>query len=77
MIRVLNESSVNDGGDFSLLWLVIRSSNQLDIVLETHFSCDTVDCGLWLALLKASKKNTFLVRISIKKRAAGGFFVIS
>ena len=23
-------------------------SNQLDIVSETHFSCDTVDRGLWL-----------------------------
>ena len=26
-------------------------SNQLDIVSETHFSCDTVDRGLWLAIL--------------------------
>ena len=25
-----------------------RFSNQLDIVLETHFSCDTVDRELWL-----------------------------
>ena len=24
---------------------------QLDIVSETHFSCDTVDRGLWLAVL--------------------------
>ena len=28
-------------------------SNQLDIVLETHFSCDTVDRGLWLAILNS------------------------
>ena len=28
-------------------------SNQLDIVSETHFSCDTVDCGLWLAVLSS------------------------
>ena len=28
-----------------------RFSNQLDIVSETHFSGDTVDLGLWLALL--------------------------
>ena len=26
-------------------------SNQLDIVSETHFSCDTVDRGHWLAIL--------------------------
>ena len=51
MIRVLNESSVNDGGDFCLLWLVIL--NQLDMVSETHFSCDTVDRGLWLAILNS------------------------
>ena len=28
-----------------------RFPNQLDIVSETHFSCDTVDRGLWLATL--------------------------
>ena len=28
-------------------------SNQLDIVLETHFSCGTVDRGLWLAILSS------------------------
>ena len=28
-----------------------RFSNQLDIASETHFSCDTVDRGLWLAKL--------------------------
>ena len=28
-------------------------SNQLDIVSQTHFSCDTVDCGLWLAILSS------------------------
>ena len=51
LIRVLNERSVNDGGDFCLLWLVIL--NQLDIVSETHFSCDTVDRELWLAILSS------------------------
>ena len=30
-----------------------RFSNQLDIVSETHFSCDTVDRGLWLAILSS------------------------
>ena len=30
-----------------------RFSNQLDIVLETRFSCDTVDRGLWLAILNS------------------------
>ena len=45
LIRVLNESAVNDCGDFFVFcgWW---SSNQFDIVLETHFSCDTVDRGL-------------------------------
>ena len=28
-------------------------SNQLDIVSKTHFSCDTVDRGLWLAILSS------------------------
>ena len=27
--------------------------NQLDIVSETHFSCDTVDRGQWLAILNS------------------------
>ena len=50
-IRVLNERSVNDEGDSCLLgwWF----SKQLDIVSETHFSCDTVDRGLWLAILSS------------------------
>ena len=30
-----------------------RFSNQLDIVSETHFSCDTVDRELWLAILSS------------------------
>ena len=30
-----------------------RFSNQLDIVSETHFSCDTVDGELWLAILSS------------------------
>ena len=33
--------------------MVGDSSNQLDIVSETHFSCDTVDRGLWLAILSS------------------------
>ena len=52
LIGVLNEWSVNGDGDFCLQcgwWF----SNQLDIVSETHFSCDTVDCGLWLAILSS------------------------
>ena len=52
LIRVLNEWSVNDGGDFCLQcgwWF----SNQLDIVSETRFRCDTVDHGLWLAILSS------------------------
>ena len=28
-------------------------SNQFDIVLETHFSCDTVGHELWLAILSS------------------------
>ena len=28
-----------------------RFSNQFDVVLETHFSCNTVGCELWLAIL--------------------------
>ena len=36
---------------FSLLWLVILKS--VDIVSETHFNCDTVDRGLWLAILSS------------------------
>ena len=28
-----------------------RFSNQFDIVVETHFSCDTVGRKLWLAIL--------------------------
>ena len=30
-----------------------RFSNQLDIVSETHFSCDNVDRELWLAILSS------------------------
>ena len=41
LIRVLNERSVNDGGD------------QFDIVSETHFTCDTVGRELWLAMLNS------------------------
>ena len=43
LIPVLNETSVNDGGDFCLLWLVILKSAWYSV--ETHFSCDTADCG--------------------------------
>ena len=30
-----------------------RFSNQLDIVPEANFSCDTVDLELWLAILSS------------------------
>ena len=30
-----------------------RFSNQLDIVSETHFKCDTVERELWLAILSS------------------------
>ena len=30
-----------------------RFSNQLDVVSETHFNCDTVDRELWLAILNS------------------------
>ena len=30
-----------------------RFSNQLDIVSETHFSCDNVDRELWLTILSS------------------------
>ena len=30
-----------------------RFSNQLDLVSVTHFSCDTVDRELWLAILSS------------------------
>ena len=46
LIRVLNERRVNDDGDFCLLWLVILKS-------ETHFSCDTGDRELWLAIFNS------------------------
>ena len=41
-----------------------RFSNQLYIVSETHFSCDTVDRELWLAILSSllcpeTEKNIF------------------
>ena len=49
LIRVLNERSVTSGGDFCGWWF----SNQLDIVSETHFSCDTVGRELWLAILSS------------------------
>ena len=44
------KDSVNDGGDFCLLWLAILKSV---IVSETHFSCDTVGHELWLAILSS------------------------
>ena len=35
-------------------------SNQLVIVSETHFSCDTVDRGLWLAILSYTILSSLL-----------------
>ena len=50
LIRVLNERSICDGGNFWFFcgWWFL---NQFDIMSETHFSCDTVGRGLWLAIL--------------------------
>ena len=31
----------------------VAGDSQLDIVSETHFSCDTVDRGLWLAIVSS------------------------
>ena len=47
LIRVLNERSVN------FVFCGWRFSNQLDIVPEANFSCDTVDPELWLAILSS------------------------
>ena len=55
-VRVFNERSVNDGGDFCLLWLVILKSAWYS-VSEPHFSRDTVDWGLWLAILSSSESR--------------------
>ena len=44
-------AQINDGGDF--FSSVVGDSQISLIVSETHFSCDTVDCGLWLALLSS------------------------
>ena len=42
--------TVNLGAIWFAFWMK-GFSNQLDTVSETHFSCDTVDRGLWLAIL--------------------------
>ena len=57
LIQVLNERSINDSGDFCLLWLSI----QFGIVSETHFSCDTVGCDLkWAETFESESKVTCL-----------------
>ena len=54
LIRVLNERTINDCGDFCLLWLVILKSAWCSLLVsETHFSCDIVGHGLWLAILSS------------------------
>ena len=32
---------------------VVNERSVINIVPETHFSCDTVDCELWLAILSS------------------------
>ena len=51
LILVLNERSVNDARRF--LSSVASDSQISLIVSETHFSCNTVDRGLWLAILSS------------------------
>ena len=55
LIRVLNERSVNGGGEYCLLWLVIPKSvwYSVSIVSKTHLSCDNVGRQLWLAILSS------------------------
>ena len=43
--------------------MVGQFSNQLDILSETHFSCDTVDRGLWLAKLNLQLCPDMNIRI--------------
>ena len=64
-------------------------SNQLGIVSETHFSCDTVDRGLWLAILNSLlcpetdrniriRKQGYLFYLTdFKKRCFGVSFLTS
>ena len=49
-------------------------SNQLDIVSETHFSCDTVDRGLWLAILNSLLCPEMDRNIGIGKRGYVFYF---
>ena len=49
-------------------------SNQLDIVSETHFSCDTVDRGLWLAILSSLLCNETGRNIRIGKQGYVFYF---
>ena len=70
MIRVLNERSVSEGGNFCLLWLVVFS-NQFDIVSETHFQgCNAVGRELWLAILcslmSLKRSGTFASESKVK-----------
>ena len=51
LILVLNERSINDARRF--LSSVASDSQISLIVSETHFSCNTVDRGLWLAILSS------------------------
>ena len=52
-IRALNERSVIQVTVEIFVFSGWRFSNKLDIVSETHFSCDTVDRELWLAILSS------------------------
>ena len=53
-----------------------RFSNQLDILSETHFSCDTVDRGLWLAILSSLLCPETDRNIHIGKQGYVSFFTV-
>ena len=53
LIRILNERSVNQVTVEIFVFCVWWFSNKLNIVSETHFSCDTVGRELWLAILSS------------------------
>ena len=54
---------------FFLLWLVILKS-------ETHFSCYTVDCGLWLAILSSLLRPETDWNIRIGKQGYVFYFLV-
>ena len=50
---------------------------KLDIVLQTHFSCDTVDRGLWLAILSSLQCPETDRNIRIGKQGYVFYFDVS